>query len=124
MIYILKQAGVIVGFGETPFVLGEDQTQSMVDATMEDYAGRFRLTADKYTIQADGVDQAIVSLYSNAAPMIDVLVNGVTVTVYLTSGTGQLPPITSEVAGTFEVKPSDETIFSRAGEGTLTINAV
>ncbi len=125
MLYILKDGGRIVGWGETEFVTGAGQTQETFEGTMEAYAHRFHLEADKTTIEADGVDQAIITLTSNVGiSPIDVDVNGVTVSVTLTDGVGTLPPITSLTPGVIVVKTTDETLYSAAGEGLVMVEAV
>jgi hypothetical protein len=124
MVYILKQSGRIVGFGETPFVTGEGQTQETFDGTLAGYAGRFRLVANKTSIIANGTDEAIVTLHSNVgAGSIDVAINDLVVVVSISNGQGTLPTITSDVAGSITVKPADETLYSAAGEGQVRIVA-
>jgi len=126
MLYILKENDNIVGFGKTPFSLVANQTQETLnDVSLNDYAGRFALSADKTSIQADDSDSATVTLStSTAASSIDVDVNGVTVSVSLSDGVGVLPPITAETAGTIRIKPADETQYSAAGNGSISITAV
>jgi len=126
MIYVWKDAsGNILSFGETPFVLSGAETQEQIETTMSAYENRFRLTADKYQIVADDVDEAIVTLYSNSGESsIDVDVNGATVTVSLTAGVGTLPPISSEVVDSIIIQPADKTLFSASGNGSLVIQAV
>ena len=124
MIYVLRQNGRIVGYGEMPFVTGEGQTQETFDGTITSYAGRFKVAASKTSIIANGTDEAIVTLYSNAgAGSIDVAINDLVVAVSISNGQGTLPPITSDVAGSITVKPADETVYSAAGEGSLMVVA-
>ncbi len=126
MIYIWKSdSGEIKSFGESPFGLNGNETQEQLETTMSDYAGRFRLVADKYQIESDDTDEAIVTLYSNTgATSIDVDVNGAIITVSLTAGVGTLPPIISDVVDSILVQPADKTLFSAAGNGSLVIQAV
>lgn len=125
MVYVWKKAnGRIVSFGELSFVVEGDDYIEEFQGSMEDYAGRFKLSADKLQIIADGQDEAIVTVSSNSGQAtISVNVNGVVVDVEMVGGQGQLPPITAETTGGILIKPADETVFCSAGEGLLGIFA-
>lgn len=121
-VYILKQNNRIISYGETPFIPSEGQTQHIIEMSFADYAKRFVLTANKTTIQADGLDAAVVTVYSNTqAETIGVLVNDLPLDISLEDGVGVLPAITAEVGGEIVIKSADETRYSAAGEGTLVI---
>jgi len=125
MIYVLRQNGHIISFGSSPFGLGENQTQDELDTTMSEYANRFKLSANKTVIQADGEDAVTVLVQTSlAVPNMDVLVNGVTVTVPIVGGQGNLPDISADVEGVIYIEPADKTLFCTAGNGSLTIQAV
>jgi len=126
MIYILKNAsGHILSYGETPWALSEGQTQDALDTSMNEFAARFRLSADKTTIDADGEDEAIVTVHTSLyVPSIDLLVNGVPVTVAIVDGAGQLDPITAETSGVVLVEPANKALYCVAGGGSVLINAV
>lgn len=125
MLYVLRQNGRIVGFGETPFFLSDDQTQDELDSTVLEYSQRFRLTSDRFTIESDEISEAIVTVHTNLDVLsIDVLVNDVVITVDIENGIGVLPGITANTPGTIYIKSADETLYSSAGEGSLVIEAV
>lgn len=120
---ILKNSdGEIIGFGEVEFNPEPGQSVEEIQATLEEFAARFRLSADKTTIDADGIDEAVVTIYTNlGVASIDLLVNGVPVTVAIVDGVGQLDPIVGNVAGTVLVESADKTVYSAAGNGSILI---
>ena len=72
------------------------------------------LTPDQTSIDADGVDQAVVtiSVAGETPPAsIDLLVAGSLETLNLTSGQGALDPITAETPCTVEVAISDTITY-------------
>lgn len=124
---VYKEDGTIKTFGAgdgADWVLEPGETLETYDMTPEEFAGRFYLIADKTQIAADGTDEAVVTLYSNAgAKSVDVLVDELLVTVNIVSGAGTLPPIVADTPGVIVIKPADETQFCAAGNGLLTIVA-
>ncbi len=127
MVTILRDAdNTIIGFGETPFVAGPGQTVETVEMSVEQYAARFRLSADKAAIAADGADTATVAVRVGVTPppaSVGLLVNGTPVSVPLAAGIGTLE-LAAETPGALVVEPADPAQFSRAGEGSLVVVAV
>lgn len=81
------------------------------------------LSADKFTIAADGIDQAVVSVaVAGADPLpasIDIEVGGLVESVALAGGAGQLPPITAETAGDIQVRAADPDAYFDQGGITI-----
>ena len=127
MIYILRGVdGTILGAGEKDdWVPAPGQTVEALETTLAEYAGHFRLGADRTAIRADGVEAATVTVsmgQAPAPPSVDVLVNGAPFTVPLAGGVGTLL-VSAEASGALVVEPADPATFCRAGEGTLVIRA-
>lgn len=124
--FILKNSNnEIVGFSEAAFTLSSGQSQEEIAGTLVEYSQRLRITADKTTILANGVDAAQVTIHSSTnAPTISIDVDGIAFVVTMTNGQGTLLPIVSEVVDSIFIQPADQTLYSAAGEGALTIEAV
>ncbi|MFH2127652.1 MAG: hypothetical protein ABIK12_14140 [Pseudomonadota bacterium] len=81
------------------------------------------LITDKAEITADGLDQAVVAVTVAAAEppaSIEVLVAGAVQVVELTSGAGQLPPITAPFTTTIEVRVADQLTYLDNGGCVIT----
>lgn len=125
MIYVLRDAnGAILSYGEKDdWQPLPGQTVTAEDVTMEQYAARFRLSADKAAIRADGVDTAAVTV-STSLPLesVQVRVGDLVEAVALSSGRGSFQ-VAAETPGLIVIEPADPASFCRAGEGTLVIAA-
>lgn len=126
MIYIVRNAdsSIKTYSAQDDDVLQNGETRDTFAGSLADFAARFVLSADQERVLADDTDQAVVTVESNMPlTSLDVTVNGTPVTVNLTNGIGQLPPITAGVAGEIVIQPADRTQFAAAGTGTLLIIA-
>jgi hypothetical protein len=91
-----------------------------------EYVGRLKISSDKTKIQADGQDEATLTISTNIIPApasIEVLVNGVSQIVLLTNGIGTLS-LLAEVPGTILIEPADQATYMAAGEGSIGIEAI
>ncbi|MGD0707583.1 MAG: hypothetical protein ABSA51_03925 [Anaerolineaceae bacterium] len=130
MIYLIRNAdGTLKTFMEqgSDCVLAPGETLELQPGNFADYAARLRLSVDgisgEMVQRQQGSGDVTVQVACPGQAAIDLEVNGLTESVALTNGTGQLV-LSADAPGTFEVRPADRALYCAAGEAVLTVEVI